>query len=90
MMSTLTIPIIKHVGANGQISLGKKYAGKQVSVVECPDGTIVLKPGRFIPDSESWLYANSGEARIDKAAQWHEATKRNDNYDMIVEKIDNV
>lgn len=90
MMATLNIPIIKHVGANGQISLGKKYAGKQVSVVEQEDGTIVLKPGKFIPDSESWLYANNGEARIDKAAQWHESTTRKDSYDEIIEKLDNV
>lgn len=89
-MAAINIPIIKHVGANGQISLGKKYAGKQVSVIECADGTIVLKPGKFVPDSEAWLYADNGETRINKASQWHESSKRSDNYDEIVNKVENV
>lgn len=89
-MAVLNIPIIKHVGANGQISLGKKYAGKQVSVIEWDDGTIVLKPGKFVPDSEAWLYASNGEEAIDKASAWHESTTRKNNYDEILEKIENV
>lgn len=89
-MATLNIPIIKHVGANGQISLGKKYAGRQISVTELDDGTIVLKTGKFIPDSESWLYANNGEYKIDQAAKWHNATSRHENYDEIIEKLENV
>ncbi len=89
-MIALNIPTIKRVGANGQISLGKKYADRQVSVTELDDGTIVLKPGKFIPDNESWLYANNGEARVDKAIKWHERTTRRDNYDEIVEKLENV
>ena len=84
-----TIPIIKHVGANGQISLGKRFAGKQVSLVELEDGSIVLKPGKFIPDNEMWLYANNGEQRIDKALEWYENSQRQDNFIEIEKKIKN-
>ena len=82
--------IIKSVGSNGQISLGKKFAGKQVLLTECEDGTIILKPGKFIPDSEIWLYANNGEEQIDRALQWLATSKRKDNYDEIVDRLDNV
>lgn len=89
-MAAAGVPTIKHIGTNGQISLGKKYAGKQVSVVELEDGTILLKPGKFIPDNELWLYANNGNRRIDEAMAWHDKTSRRDNYDEIIEKIENV
>jgi len=58
-MSTATIPlpVIKSVGSNGQTSLGKKYAGQQVSLIECTVGNILIKPGKFIPNSEMWLWA---------------------------------
>lgn len=89
-MPTINLPIVKHIGTNGQVSLGKKYAGKQVSMVVLDDGTIVLKLGKFIPDNELWLYANNGEARIDKAMLWHDETPRRDNYDEIIEQLENV
>ena len=88
--ATMHMPLIKSVGRNGQISIGKRYAGKQVSLIECTDGTIILKPGRFIPDSEGWLYKGDGEQRIDKALKWVETSSRKDNYDEIVERIENV
>lgn len=89
MSTTIRLPIIKSVGSNGQISLGKRYAGRQFSLIECPDGNVILKPGKFIPDSEALLYKGDGEARIDKALKWVETSSRKDNYDEIVERIEN-
>ena len=89
-MSTAAMAIIKSVGSNGQISLGKKYAGKQVSLTECEDGTIILRPGKFIPDSEMWLYTGDGELRINKALAWVTTSTRKDNYDEIIELLENV
>lgn len=88
--AAIPLPIIKSVGSNGQISLGRKYAGRQVSLIENADGTIILKPGKFIPDSEMWLYKGNGEKRIDKALKWVETSSREDNYDEVVEHIENV
>ena len=34
--------MLKEVGASGQISLGKKYAGQLFEVQTAPDGTITL------------------------------------------------
>ncbi len=89
MSATIRLPIIKSVGSNGQISLGKKYAGQQVSLIECTDGNILIKPGKFIPDSEMWLYKGDGEERINKALKWVENSSRKDNYDEIVDRIEN-
>ncbi len=47
--------IIKQVGANGQISLGKEFAGKQVQISKLTNGTLIIQTGRFIPDNEKWL-----------------------------------
>ncbi|WP_341792614.1 hypothetical protein [Rickettsia endosymbiont of Gonocerus acuteangulatus] len=52
MIAESHIETIKQVGANGQVSLGKKYAGKQIQVLTLIDGTIIIKPGKFIPDNK--------------------------------------
>jgi hypothetical protein len=46
---------VKVIGANGQISLGKEFAGKMVVIDQISDGTWIIKSGEFIPDSEKWL-----------------------------------
>ncbi len=48
-------PTVKVVGANGQISLGKKYAGRQVIVEEREPGVWLLRTATVIPDNEAWL-----------------------------------
>lgn len=41
--------MLKEVGASGQISLGKKYAGQLFEVTVQPDGNIVMKPVKVVP-----------------------------------------
>lgn len=41
--------MLKEVGASGQISLGKKYAGQLFDVVFCPDGRVELVPMKAVP-----------------------------------------
>ncbi|MCZ6902103.1 MAG: hypothetical protein O7C59_00170 [Rickettsia endosymbiont of Ixodes persulcatus] len=66
------IKTIKQVGNNGQIFLGKKYAGKQIKILTLNDGAIIIKPGRFIPDNE--MSKNNNEL-LDKAIRWAEKIK---------------
>ncbi len=49
---------IKQVNKQGQISIGKKYAGKKVEVNEYPDGTVILKPIEIISKFEMDLLKN--------------------------------
>jgi len=41
--------MLKEVGASGQISLGKKYAGQLFDVVFYPDGRVELVPMKAVP-----------------------------------------
>ena len=43
---------VKQVNKQGQLSIGKKYAGKKVQVDEYPDGTVILKPVEVISEFE--------------------------------------
>lgn len=43
--------MLKEVGASGQISLGKRYAGQLFDVSTEPDDTIVLRPVKVVPAS---------------------------------------
>ena len=47
---------VKQVNKQGQISIGKKYAGKKVRIDEYPDGTVVLEPVEIISEFEMKLF----------------------------------
>ncbi len=83
------IAIIKQVGLNGQVCIGKEYAGKQIQISKLSDGTLVIKPGKFIPDNEQWLYAGQNLVKLDKAIKWVEGNKRRDNFEEIAKLVDN-
>ena len=58
---------VKRVGASGQISLGKEFAGRTVLVESTEPGVWVIKTARTIPDSELWLHQPEASARLDRA-----------------------
>ena len=69
---------IKTIGSNGQISLGKEYAGKSVLVDEIEPGVWIVKIGQFIPDSERWMHEPAAKAKLDEAIRWAETTQPSD------------
>lgn len=61
---------VKIVGASGQISLGKKYAGQTVLIENIEEGVWLLKLAKVIPDSELWIHAEPQKTQIDRAISW--------------------
>lgn len=64
---------IKVIGANGQISLGKDFAGRQVLVEEREPGVWLVRTAIVIPENERWLHEPKGAADLQAALAW--ATK---------------
>jgi hypothetical protein len=62
--------MLKMVGASGQLSLGKRYAGRYFEVEVQPDGAILLKPMRVIAESDAWLYTPEMRERLAQADAW--------------------
>jgi hypothetical protein len=58
---------VKVVGANGQISLGKQYAGRQVLVEEREPGVWMVRTATVIPDNERWLHEPRAAADLQAA-----------------------
>lgn len=82
--------VIKQVGGNGQISLGKQYAGKQVQISKLEDGALIIRLGKFIPDNEMWLYEDNNLAKMNQAIEWTESNPRRENFDQIANMIQDV
>lgn len=89
-VKALSATPIKIVAKNGQITLGKKFAGKQIQIFEEDDNTIVIKTVVAIPESEMWLYQGDNMARLNKSIEWVESNQRRDNFDEIIKKAKNV
>jgi hypothetical protein len=72
-MATLQV---KQVNKQGQISIGKKYAGKKVEVDEYPDGTVILKPVEVISEFEMKLLKDRVfQNRLKAFDRWEYANK---------------
>lgn len=67
---------IRSVNSNGQISIGKRYAGKTFSLVEIADGILQLKEGTFIPKNEEWLVDPKVANDLKRAIRWSETHER--------------
>lgn len=78
---------VKVVGANGQLSLGKAFAGKMVVIDQIDEGTWIIKSGSFIPDSEAWLHQEKHAAKLEKALKWAENHKPVDNFDKVIKDL---
>ena len=70
MAPALHPPAIKLVGSNGQISLGKQYAGRHVLVEESEPGVWIVRTATVIPDNEFWLHEPAAEAALQAAMAW--------------------
>ncbi len=78
-MTTLTSPpSVKIVGTNGQISLGKQFAGRQVLVEEREPGVWLVRTATVVPDNESWLQQPKAASDVQNAIQWAQANKPSD------------
>ncbi|MCR5813971.1 MAG: hypothetical protein K6G15_05730 [Desulfovibrio sp.] len=66
----ITQPTVKTIGANGQISLGKEFAGQQV-LIEAPEsGVWLIRTADVIPHNERWLHEPKQRERLDAALAW--------------------
>ena len=70
MAATASPTSLKVVGSNGQISLGKQYAGRHVLVEEREPGVWIVRTATVIPDNERWLHEPKPAADLQAAMAW--------------------
>jgi hypothetical protein len=88
MVSTATKPSVKVIGANGQISLGKQYAGRQVLVEEQEPGVWLVRTATIIPDNEIWLHQPKAASDLQMALSWaQENTPSDTKIDSVLEEF---
>lgn len=88
MGSATAHPVVKVVGTNGQISLGKQYAGRQVLVEESEPGVWLIRTATVIPDNERWLHRPQAAADLERALGWAQANPPTDaDLDALLERL---
>jgi hypothetical protein len=65
---------IKVVGKSGQISLGKRYAGKTLRLERRPDGTMLLTAVAMVPEHQLWALQEPHRSHIERGLRWAAAT----------------
>lgn len=61
---------IKVVGKSGQISLGKRYAGKTLELRRLDDGSLLLRAVAMVPESQLWTLDEPHRSRIARGLAW--------------------
>jgi len=81
---------VKMVGANGQISLGKRFAGRQVLIDEQEPGVWLVRTVSVIPDNERWLHEPQAAADLTRALDWSKTNGPSDaDTDKVIKKLAN-
>ena len=80
--------VVKVIGSNGQISLGKQYAGRQVLVEEREPGVWLIRTATVIPDNERWLHEPAAAASLARTFEWDRThTSNADNAEELLERF---
>ena len=88
MGATTPLSAVKVIGANGQISFGKQYAGRQVLVEEQEPGVWLVRTVTIIPDNERWLQEPQTSADLERALAWAAANPADDaDADQVLAKL---
>jgi hypothetical protein len=75
IMGASTTSEIKVVGKSGQISLGKRYAGKTLELQRLDDGSLLLRAVAMVPESQLWTLAEPHVSKIARGLAWAAETK---------------
>lgn len=59
---------------NGQISIGKAWAGRQILVEELDNNEIRISSGVFIPDSQKTFHTKDAQASLKDFNEWEGRT----------------
>jgi len=89
-MDTLaTKTSVKVVGANGQISLGKEFAGRQVLIEEKEPGVWLVRTAFVVPENELWLHRPQARADLLQAMDWaKQNAPRESDPDAILKRLE--
>jgi hypothetical protein len=81
---------IKVVGKSGQISLGKRYAGKMLELQRLDDGSLLLRAVAMVPESQLWTLEEPHRSRIARGLAWAAQTEpRESNPDSLFKEKGN-
>jgi hypothetical protein len=69
---------IKVVGKSGQISLGKRFAGKTLRLERRQDGTVLLTAVAMVPENQMWTLEEPHRSRIERGLAWAAQTEPRD------------
>ena len=59
--------VIKTVGNKGQITLGKQYKGRRVTIEESEPGVWIIK---LVPANEQWIHTPKVQADLTESFEW--------------------
>ncbi len=60
------------VASNGQISIGKAWAGRQIVIEEVAEGVLHIRAGVFVPDFQKTFHTKAAKESLADFNEWEE------------------
>ena len=61
------------VASNGQISIGKAWAGRQIVIEEVTEGELHIRAGVFVPVSQKTFHTKAAKESLAEFNNWEES-----------------
>lgn len=58
------------VAPNGQISIGKQWAGRQIAIEQVSESEIRIVSGTFVPDDQATFYSSEAKEKLEAFDHW--------------------
>lgn len=68
-MASNTAKLLK-VAANGQISIGKEWAGRQILVEKVNESELRIVSGTFVPDQQATFHTKKAKETLEDFEKW--------------------
>lgn len=61
------------VASNGQISIGKSWAGRQIVIEEISESELHIRAGVFVPDSQKTFHTKTAKESLAEFNNWEKS-----------------
>ncbi len=76
------------VASNGQISIGKEWAGKHIVIETVSDSVLVIKSGSFTPDNQKVFFTPEAQKSLNEFNDWEgKNTSQKTDSSKVLDKI---
>jgi hypothetical protein len=87
-MSAIMKEKIVTVPKNGQVCLGKAFAGRTIIIQNLKDGSTLITPGSFVPDNQKTFFTDKAQKQLEEFNSYQAELHQENSLDALKKIVD--